>query len=337
MTTMPLPLRDYPKGLTVVPMHHAAAFTAALAAAAEFATENGADYDERVGAYLLRVLYQAHIKALDARLEATQAEASATAVKLERAHAEVARHVGDAQAAAARRAVQAERRDKALRELVRARDGDRCRYCGSDVDPGGRGAKSGVLDHVEPGKACGAANLVMSCGACHRRKSKLSPGQAGMTLLPVPESPRLAEPGPARKVTMETSTTVKTDGTEAAELETYERVPEIRLSVNYPNGQHTSVTWEDGVTEPTPDELVEMMRQLAPAHVPHFVTVELKPGSGEAMADAVREVLRQRFERHARTAEAVLNPDGVQPGDPEPGADGDAPAAESTQDSGASA
>lgn len=80
----------------------------------------------------------------------------------------------------------AELRDPELREAVRRRDRDRCRYCGIVTGAHDRRSRSGrVFDHVDPAQAAGAANLVVACRECNSRKGRRTPAAAGLTLLPV--------------------------------------------------------------------------------------------------------------------------------------------------------
>jgi hypothetical protein len=75
-------------------------------------------------------------------------------------------------------------------EAVKARDGDRCRYCARKVDWNDkRGDKGATYDHVIPGLARGVTNLVVACRKCNRDKAQRTPEQAGMTLLPPPNGP----------------------------------------------------------------------------------------------------------------------------------------------------
>lgn len=84
-----------------------------------------------------------------------------------------------------------ELRDRELREQVRRRDGDCCRYCGKAVKWQDRKSPAGgVLDHVRPDLAAGADNLVVACRACNTRKGKRTPEAAGMALLPAAGHPR---------------------------------------------------------------------------------------------------------------------------------------------------
>jgi hypothetical protein len=87
------------------------------------------------------------------------------------------------------RAKRRELRDKALRQAVRDRDGDRCRYCGITVRWADRKtAAGGVLDHVDPAVAAGADNLVVACRGCNGQKKDCTPAAAGLVLLPPPGS-----------------------------------------------------------------------------------------------------------------------------------------------------
>lgn len=86
------------------------------------------------------------------------------------------------------RAKQKELKDKQLRHIVRTRDGDSCRYCGTTVVwADRRSPRGGVLDHVDPTIAAGADNLVVACRGCNGRKKDCTPEAAGMTLRPVPD------------------------------------------------------------------------------------------------------------------------------------------------------
>lgn len=84
------------------------------------------------------------------------------------------------------RAKRRELRDKELRHAVKERDGDLCRYCGITVKWSDRKtARGGVLDHVDPRIADGAANLVVACRGCNGRKKDNTVAAAGMTLHPI--------------------------------------------------------------------------------------------------------------------------------------------------------
>jgi 5-methylcytosine-specific restriction endonuclease McrA len=96
------------------------------------------------------------------------------------------------------RAKAAELRDRELRVQVRHRDRDRCRYCGTAVRwADHRSGQGGVLDHVDPSYAAGAANLVVACRNCNSRKGNRTPAQADMVLLDPPADP-VPDPAPTR-------------------------------------------------------------------------------------------------------------------------------------------
>lgn len=95
-----------------------------------------------------------------------------------------------------KRAKSAELQDKVLVEQVWARDCidparpmlGRCRYCGNEVRRKDNRSEDRrpEMDHVDPTKAAGVRNVVLSCRACNRQKGARTPEQAGMTLLPPP-------------------------------------------------------------------------------------------------------------------------------------------------------
>lgn len=75
-------------------------------------------------------------------------------------------------------------RDPALVEAVRARDADRCRYCGTHVVWKDRRSEAGATyDHVNPFGPNVLANVVVACRGCNSRKGQRTPEQAGMPLL----------------------------------------------------------------------------------------------------------------------------------------------------------
>ena len=78
--------------------------------------------------------------------------------------------------------------DPDLRDAVRARDGDVCRFCGKTVNWKDRkGADGGTYDHIVPISAGGtesADNIVVCCRACNSRKGARTPSEAEMPLRP---------------------------------------------------------------------------------------------------------------------------------------------------------
>lgn len=100
-----------------------------------------------------------------------------------------------------------ERRRKALnsaaclsiRQAVRERDKDLCRYCANAVIFGTSDRRSktmGTYDHKDPWGDNAVDNLVVACKRCNGRKNERTPEEAGMVLL-APGTTRsdLARPG----------------------------------------------------------------------------------------------------------------------------------------------
>lgn len=75
-------------------------------------------------------------------------------------------------------------RDDSLKEKIRLRDGDNCRYCGRTVNwTDRRGPRGGTYDHVIPRGPETLENLVVACRLCNNSKGPRTPEQAGMTLI----------------------------------------------------------------------------------------------------------------------------------------------------------
>lgn len=75
-------------------------------------------------------------------------------------------------------------RNPQLRDAIRSRDGDRCRYCGRAVNWADRKSPAGgTYDHVDPHGANTFENLVVACRGCISRKGSRTPAEAGMTLI----------------------------------------------------------------------------------------------------------------------------------------------------------
>lgn len=70
-----------------------------------------------------------------------------------------------------------------IRDAVRERDGDDCRYCWRKVLWGGRDVNGGTFDHIDPMGPATLENLVVACRSCNSRKGQRTPAQAGMELL----------------------------------------------------------------------------------------------------------------------------------------------------------
>lgn len=80
-------------------------------------------------------------------------------------------------------------RDPEMRDKLRERDQDLCRYCGKKVNWADRKSAGGATyDHVTPGGGDTIENLVIACRGCNSRKQRRTPEQADMALLPPPVS-----------------------------------------------------------------------------------------------------------------------------------------------------
>lgn len=76
--------------------------------------------------------------------------------------------------------------DPALVAAIRERDGDRCRYCGREVNwKDRRGAGGATYDHVDPKGGNSLDNVVVACRACNSRKMSRTPVEAAMHLVPI--------------------------------------------------------------------------------------------------------------------------------------------------------
>ncbi|QXU53629.1 HNH endonuclease domain-containing protein [Rhodococcus sp. LW-XY12] len=79
----------------------------------------------------------------------------------------------------------------------------KCRYCGTVVrrkDTRSQTGRRPQLDHVDPTRADGARNIVVSCADCNGRKGNRTPAQADMVLLPPPRANVSPKPTAAESV-----------------------------------------------------------------------------------------------------------------------------------------
>lgn len=77
------------------------------------------------------------------------------------------------------------RKNPEMRAAIKARDGDRCRYCGSLVSwVDRRGPHAGTYDHVAPKGPSDLSNIVTACRSCNSKKGRQTSAQAGMVPLP---------------------------------------------------------------------------------------------------------------------------------------------------------
>lgn len=78
-----------------------------------------------------------------------------------------------------------------IREKVRARDRDCCRYCTRTVNwKDRRGPLAATYDHVDPAGGSTVENLAVACRSCNSRKGFRTPEMAGMPLLAPRSLPR---------------------------------------------------------------------------------------------------------------------------------------------------
>lgn len=77
-------------------------------------------------------------------------------------------------------------RDEELIRAIRARDKDRCRYCGITVNWTDRRSRAGATyDHVEPRGPNTLGNIVVACRECNSSKCDRSLAECGLKLLPI--------------------------------------------------------------------------------------------------------------------------------------------------------
>ena len=83
------------------------------------------------------------------------------------------------------------RSDEKLRELIKRRDRNQCRYCAQKVDwSDRRGPLGGTYDHIDPNRGNSLENVVVSCRSCNSKKGARTPAAAGMVLSDLEQQPR---------------------------------------------------------------------------------------------------------------------------------------------------
>lgn len=89
-------------------------------------------------------------------------------------------------------------RNTSLRQAIRERDDDQCRYCGLAVEwANRRGPSGGTYDHVDPLGENSLENLVVACRACNTAKGSRTPENAGMVIQPEPTPDLGPHPDPS--------------------------------------------------------------------------------------------------------------------------------------------
>lgn len=89
-----------------------------------------------------------------------------------------------------------------LKEEIRQRDRDYCRYCGIRVNMSDHVShEGGQLDHIDPDGPNTLENLVRSCRGCNMyRKGERTPDEAGMEMLPAPKPGQAPPVAPWRRL-----------------------------------------------------------------------------------------------------------------------------------------
>ena len=89
--------------------------------------------------------------------------------------------------------------DMTLTRAVKARDGNKCRYCGKAVDwQDHKSGNGGSYDHIDPDGPNAVANVVVACKSCIAAKARRTPEAARMPLLP----PAIVPPDTRHKSTI---------------------------------------------------------------------------------------------------------------------------------------
>lgn len=134
-----------------------------------------------------------------------------------------------------------------LRDAIRQRDGDNCRYCGITVNWLDRRSPSGATyDHIDPWGENTLENVVVACHQCNITKNQYPPEQVGLKLLPPPSNPvsnsmelELLPPGESEDLLPSppackspNSTTQETTTTGAKAAPTFEVAESIRTALS---------------------------------------------------------------------------------------------------------
>lgn len=140
-------------------------------------------------------------------------------------------------------------RDADLREQVKERDMNRCRYCGVAVNWADRkGERGGTYDYIDPDGDNDIDNLVVACRGCVAVKRDRTPAEAGLTLLTISDlhriSARPADDLPRSTTDLLRSTTGAAENLPDSTLEE-SRLEERRLE----DRREEERTGEDGARE----------------------------------------------------------------------------------------
>jgi hypothetical protein len=182
-------------------------------------------------------------------------------------------------------------RNPELKQAVRDRDRDKCRYCAARVRWGsGRARDSATYDYVLPDGPVEPGNVVVACLGCNMAKDGRTPDEAGMKLLEPPEEPppkRYAEASPSvtrnasrnaymttdREIDLNQSLSVSQSADRnAGAREPQPGTPEFRSKVCGAFTRRTGVKIDDA----TADSIAAEVLGLATDPVPHNLNYVLK-------------------------------------------------------------
>jgi 5-methylcytosine-specific restriction endonuclease McrA len=184
------------------------------------------------------------------------------------------------EAVKARRTASARRqalfRDPVLKQAVRERDQDGCRYCGTLVRWGsGRSPLSGTYDHLDPAGENTYDNLVVSCLSCNARKGGRTPFQAGMKVLDPPK-PRNASHNAIRNASVEAST----NAIRNASVEGFQSNPDLSLVdvVDHLSRRIAHAYEDDDLVRAIVDSIQARTGQVIPAAHASIIAAQILEG-----------------------------------------------------------
>ena len=167
-------------------------------------------------------------------------------------------------------------RDPVLKQAVRERDQDMCRYCGALVRwGGGRSPQAGTYDHIDPAGENTYDNLVVSCLSCNSRKGGRTPFEAGMKVLDPPK-PRNASTNASRNAYVEASTNASRNGSEYS----YQSNPDLSLVdvVDHLSRRIARTYEDDDLVQAIVDSIHNRTGQVIPAAHASIVAAQILEG-----------------------------------------------------------
>ena len=167
-------------------------------------------------------------------------------------------------------------RDPVLKQAVRERDQDTCRYCSVLVRWGsGRSPMSGTYDHIDPAGENTYDNLVISCLSCNARKGGRTPFEAGMKVLDPPK-PRNASTNASRNAYVEASTNASRNGS----VEGFQSNPDLSLGsvVDHLSRRIAHTYEDDDLVQAIVDSIHNRTGQVIPAAHASIVAAQILEG-----------------------------------------------------------